>query len=371
MGCIPSKDEESGGTTPASQPKASPNKKSRAGADGGGHHVRNVFATPIEEEALANFKPPVHEKSAEEKAFIRDALKHNFVFEHLHPKELHPLLMAFEKTTVAPDELIIKQGDEGDYFYICQTGSFKFIVNDKEVGEAGAGASFGELALMYKSPRAATVKAAEAATLFRVDQKTFRFIMQKQTQKGQADKVALLQGVDFLKDLQIQELSKLSHAMTPRPFTKGEYLMRKGDAADFFYLLSEGTCMATDVGVGDTKYEDVSYKAGDFFGERALVTGDPRAANVVASSDGMAFCIDKKTFELVLGDLEGACIRSQDKTRLVSSTRVVRFVLCDTEDAARGEREWAIIHCLTPSAFFLVCLGFAATPCSNHSCRRE
>lgn len=55
------------------------------------------------------------------------------------------------------DDVIIKQGDVGDFFYVLDTGATRIEVNGKKVAEVGTGGSFGELALMYNAPRAATV----------------------------------------------------------------------------------------------------------------------------------------------------------------------------------------------------------------------
>ena len=53
---------------------------------------------------------------------------------------------------------VINQGDNGDYFYVIESGQFDIFVDGHPVGDIGAGAAFGELALMYSSPRAATVQ---------------------------------------------------------------------------------------------------------------------------------------------------------------------------------------------------------------------
>jgi CRP-like cAMP-binding protein len=122
--------------------------------------------------------------------------------------------------------------------------------------------------------------------------------------------------------------------MTPKRFSAGDYLIRKGEMADYFYLVSEGTLTATDIAVGDTTYEDVMLQPGNYVGERALVTGEPRAANVLAKTDGLAFCIDKETFETVLGELSVLILRSQDKIKLVCI--LCCTMLCCTTSLSRG-----------------------------------
>ena len=283
------------------------------------HHVKNIFAKKLI--FNSDFRPPVHHKTRDEKQFILKALQNNFVFENMAPRELDPLVMAFEKSSANEGGEIIKQGDTGDYFYILEQGRCAFHVNGVEVGKATEpGSSFGELALLYTAPRAATVTALDTPTKFyRVDQTTFRYILQNQTQEGTKTKFDLLRKIPFLKDLGDEEMGQLASAMTPHPFTKDEYLMKKGDDADFFYVVQEGSLKVTDIQVGDSKYEDVIVKAGGYVGERALVTGEPRAANVVCMTDGLAFYIDKETFETILGSLNDVILRAQDQRQLVSS----------------------------------------------------
>ena len=294
----------------------------------GGHHLRNVFAKPLGD-LLGNDmkKLPVHPKSDSERVFIQMALSKNFVFEELTPAELVPLVNAFEKWSVPADTVIIQQGDdaESDYFfYILHEGSCHFTIDGTIVGTAHAGDSFGELALLYTTPRAATVTSSTettTTTLFRVDQATFRYILQQQTEQGNAEKLKLLQGVDFLKDLDGRQLDKLSEAMTPKRFREGEYLVKKGEAGDYFYILQQGTVQATDIASG--AYEDVTLQPGEAFGERALVTGEPRAANIVCLTDGLAFYIHREAFMRILGSYNDLILRSQDLRKL-SAIKVLR-----------------------------------------------
>lgn len=62
-------------------------------------------------------------------------------------------------------EVVIQQGDEGDNFYVIENGEIEFYVNGEKVGEIKDGASFGELALIYGTPRAATAKVSGCGVL--------------------------------------------------------------------------------------------------------------------------------------------------------------------------------------------------------------
>ena len=76
---------------------------------------------------------------------------------------------------VAPGEAVITQGDAGDFFYIVDAGELECFVNRDGaefpgvlVAEYRPGMTFGELALMYNTPRAATIIARTEASLFAI-----------------------------------------------------------------------------------------------------------------------------------------------------------------------------------------------------------
>lgn len=281
-------------------------------------NVFNVIAEKVED--LSKFKPPSFPKDRHDTKLILLALSKNFVFDDLEQGDRERFVDAFQHVKFAMGTDIINQGDTGDYFYVIAEGEVSFIVNGNEVGKAGAGKSFGELALLYTCPRAATVRAlSQPTSLFRVDQTTFRFMMQSQTKRSGAAKEKLLKGISFLAHLGSQELQRLSAVMVPCLFGIGDYIVRKGEQGDTFYVLQNGQVRVTDISVGGVRYEDVTLGPGDYFGEGALISSQPRAANIVALTEGSAFAIDRATFEKVLGQFKEVIFRAQDTQRLVSS----------------------------------------------------
>jgi cAMP-dependent protein kinase regulator len=282
----------------------------------GAHHLKNVFAAPLTD--LASFHPPVFPKSEVEQAYISEALKHNFVFSALSEREIKTIIDAFERIEVVPGDAVITQGEEGDYFYVIREGNLHYEVDGNTVGRARKGQSFGELALLYTSPRAATVIADSGCILYRVDQKTFRYIMQSQTVQTENDKKELLQSVAFLQDLDPSDIDKLIRALTPRKFEAGEFIVRKGEEGETFYVIQEGKVRVADISIGMTDYEDQVLGPGEYFGERALITKEPRSANVIGRNKGILLSIDRETFETLVGNLSQLVLKSQDKRKLVS-----------------------------------------------------
>mmetsp|Transcript_33292 Transcript_33292/g.50216 ORF Transcript_33292/g.50216 Transcript_33292/m.50216 type:complete len:802 (+) Transcript_33292:120-2525(+) len=295
---------------------------------------RNIFATPLDE--TSKYTVPSYNKSNEQTEFIKNAILQNFVFSNLDESEIKTMVGAFKQVTFKKDELIIKEGEEGDYYYVIDSGEVQFSVQGRVVGApAGRGDTFGELALLYSAPRAATCKAlSEETVLFSVNQETFRYTLQHKTQAADTMKRNLIKDLKLFEGLEEKDLNKLAENMIPRTFSKGEVVFRKDDVGDRFYVLQEGSVDLTEVSAGGTKYDDVQLKSGDFFGERALILKEPRAATCTAATGVIALSVDSDTFKNVMGNLGTLVMRKTDKRTLLGIELFKRTHLDENDVAA-------------------------------------
>jgi CRP-like cAMP-binding protein len=72
---------------------------------------------------------------------------------------------------------VVTQGDRGgDTFYVLRSGACDVLVDGKCVTQLAPGRAFGELALLYACPRAATVVSSEPAELWVLHQRWFRLV---------------------------------------------------------------------------------------------------------------------------------------------------------------------------------------------------
>jgi cAMP-dependent protein kinase regulator len=281
----------------------------------GAHHLKNIFATPFD---LLTYQPPTFAKSKPEQDFIRQALSQNFVFSGVATETLSALVLAFEKFEAVAGSVLIQQGDQGDYFYILYKGTCTFQVNGNAVGEARPGDSFGELALLYTCPRAATVQAVTDVTVFRVDQKSFRYLLRQQRVDSEKEKLDLLAKIPFLADLHPTDLQKLADVMTPRHFHEGQKkFVGPGGQAEFFFVLQSGRIRVTNIKVGGASYADHVLEAGSYGGEQVILMNAENTFDAVAETDGLVFVIDMATFQKVMGSHAQMVLRSTDKKKLV------------------------------------------------------
>jgi len=275
----------------------------------------NIFAAAIVLDE--NYKAPVYPKSDEAVKFIDGALGKFFLFEALTEKERKMLIDAMTMEKVPAGKAIITQGSIGDFFYIVEEGEVGFQVDGRTVGSTGRGGAFGELALLYDCPRGATCLANKPCRLWKVDQKTFRYMLANNTNSQHKEIFDILRKVPFLAQLDDNHLLRVSDALVSVDFPDKEPIIVKGNVGRVFFIVREGTLKVHDIGFGDSKYVDQDIGPGDYFGERALLTGDPRMASVTATSRCTCLCLSRDKFEDILGPLQSLIDSATNKRTLL------------------------------------------------------
>lgn len=294
------KKEEAAAAIKAQEEQIVQHAKAKKAARGAGREKLQGREIDFNEE----WKPPVHPKSDSEKKFLNGALTSNFIFSDLSDGERTLLINAMQKETAQEGDIIIKQGDTGDFFYIVEKGTISYIVDGNAVGSCGAGGSFGELSLLYDCPRSATCTAADSLTMWKVDQTTFRHLLARSNMEHEGNIIATLSKIDLFKDLDKQILTKFADVINTIKFNPGANIVTKGQTGDVFYIVKSGQVRVHDIGLGDSSFDDKTEGEGYWFGERALMTGNPRAASVTAMNDVEVFACDRVTFESTIGSLE-------------------------------------------------------------------
>ncbi len=232
------------------------------------------------------------------------------MFNALDERELNIVLDAVEEVKVQNGEAVIREGDQGDCMYILNTGSLKctkvFPGNPepKHLKDYVPGEGFGELALLYNAPRAATITATSDSTVMKLDRGTFSHIVKDSAQKKREKYDEFLQKVPILQSMDPYERSKLGDAVREEKFNDTDYIIRQGAAGEVFYMLSEGTAKATKRSPDGVETEVKAYEVGSYFGERALLMNDLRAASIIATSPVTCLTLDRSTFKRLLGPLD-------------------------------------------------------------------
>lgn len=245
-------------------------------------------------------------KTLEQRQRIETSISNNFLFKNLDEEQYKDVIDAMSEKRVHEGEDVIVQGGVGDYFYAVEEGSFSVFVSkdgdpEIKVHEYGPGGSFGELALMYNAPRAATVRCVEKAVLWALDRVTFRRILMERTSRKRRMYEGFLEEVPILSNLEPYERHKIADALESIIYNSGEVVIQQGDTGQSFYIIESGEATVVKVDENGVEHSMGSLKKGDYFGELALLTDKPRKATVIAKGRLKCATLGKKAFVRLLG----------------------------------------------------------------------
>uniref|UniRef100_A0A672F944 cAMP-dependent protein kinase type II-alpha regulatory subunit n=1 Tax=Salarias fasciatus TaxID=181472 RepID=A0A672F944_SALFA len=249
----------------------------------------------------------VHPKTDEQRCRLQEACRDILLFKTLDQEQFSQVLDAMFELIVQPQEHVIDQGDDGDNFYVIERGVYDIVVSGKCVGQYDNKGSFGELALMYNTPRAATIVATQEGALWGLDRATFRRLIVKNNAKKRRMYECFIESVPLLKSLEATERMKIVDVLGAKQFSDGERIITQGDKADCFYIVESGEAKImmkskTKADHADNaEVELTRCSRGQYFGELALVTNKPRAASAYAVGDVKCLVIDVQAFERLLG----------------------------------------------------------------------
>jgi CRP-like cAMP-binding protein len=104
-------------------------------------------------------------------------------FHKIPPANIQAIFMRMQRVDFKPGETVIKQGDEGDYFYVIVKGRCAVTRETPlnrdgiKLAELGMGDTFGEEALISDAKRNASVKVIAEGTLMRLAKQDFRTLL--------------------------------------------------------------------------------------------------------------------------------------------------------------------------------------------------
>ena len=154
------------------------------------------------------------------------------------------VINSFEKHEFTKDQTVIKEGDDGDYLFVikslliifylkylfCQLlwliynwqivyeGNLSCFKNEVKLRDYKSGDAFGELALLYNAPRAATIKTDSDCILYSLDRQTFNHIVKDASMKKRQKYEEFLGTVEVLSSLDFAEKLKLADSLRPIKF---------------------------------------------------------------------------------------------------------------------------------------------------------
>jgi len=250
------------------------------------------------------------EKSPEVTANLLNVVGKSPLLRTLDAEQKDLIVKAFSGplTKEAGDDIIV-QGDIGDVFYLLEDGSVDVLISKNKaepvkVHTYKPGDAFGELAIMYNAPRAATCRAASTSKLWALDRVSFKVIVVAAAMQKRELYKSFLEKVDILSSLNEMEVMTLADSLAEEKYDDGATIFNQGDEGNYFYIVKQGTVKCLQVDAEGNQKVVATLKEGTYFGEIALLTSKPRQATVKADGPISVLALDRATFTRVLGSLE-------------------------------------------------------------------
>ncbi len=276
------------------------NRRVAVSAEGDSKGAKKVQFEEIKKPANA-----LTQKNAAQEQLILDAVSNCSLFQNLNRSLRTRVVDLFYQQSIEAHTAVIRQGDPGINFYVIESGSFEIVVREnksgesKKVAEFSRGRFFGELALMYNAKRAATCTSMLASTVWVLNRYDFRRLVQQEGEEKARQYLELMAGIKLLAPLAQYERAQLAEALQEVDFEAGQKVFDEGEEGDAMYLIISGHVSITKNGT-----ELARLANGDYFGERALLSGEPRAATVTTVSPSQFLKLDRAAFNLLLGPLQ-------------------------------------------------------------------
>jgi len=163
---------------------------------------------------------------------------------------------------------------------------------------------------MYNTPRAATVKAKTDCKLWAIDRVTFRKYLMNATKTKREKYEQFLANVPILVNLDKYERLTIADALIPDHYSAGSEIIKEGAVGDKFFIIVSGKVKVTKGGV---ETSNSPLKEGEYFGEIALMTDEPRKATLAAIDDVKLVYLTREAFIRLMGSSQDILNRNMEK----------------------------------------------------------
>ncbi len=258
------------------------------------------------------------------------------LFSELGANAFARVIDALELRRFDDGEVVVREGDPGDCFFVVAQGMVRVERREngaeaQELAKLGEGSVLGEMAVIAKEPRGATVVAEGSADLLRFSADALAALDSELPQIGAVlQKYAtermirnLLATNPFFKPFDQKQRMDLLRRFEAHKVMPGTVLVRQGEEGRGLYLILHGEAEVVTGQNGEHQVLLAVLGTGDCFGEISLCQRCPTTASVVAKKDATIMFLPREYFQRLveavpaLGDyyLDLAIQRMQDTRR--------------------------------------------------------
>ncbi len=251
------------------------------------------------------------EVTEESLADAREALTATPLFEHLPAASLRHLISEVDFVELSAGETLFRAGDEGTTLYVVVEGRISILADtsgdgtdDTILGELREGDFFGELGLVTKQPRSATVRALVDCELLAIRRQLLMEMIQEESS-------VLTVLLSFLRERLVRNLMGTSPLFAPflkeqrqeliRRFgflevSQGTALVRQGQHSPALFVVLAGRLSVNRIEDDGETRDLATLGSGDIFGEMSLLAQSEAVATVRADTKCLLLELPRDVF---------------------------------------------------------------------------
>jgi len=213
-------------------------------------------------------------------------------------------------------EIIMRQGDKGNNFYLIKEGQCEVVVEARDgkatcVRRLSAGAGCGELAILDDRPRSATITATSSTlTLLIVNKRTFMEMIGNACRAKRSKYEPFLGEISVLAGCSGYDRNLIADVLEARTYKNGDILLSEDAHNDKFWMVVEGE-------VEDAADAKQVLRRGDHFGEMELFKNQRTSRTLVAKGTVIVATLMREQF-LALVPLTGFVSDGQTQAQAIA-----------------------------------------------------
>ena len=249
-----------------------------------------------------------------EQYLIHHRLRNSELLSSLSEQDLSAISGKLDFRTATRGDLIIEAGGPGETAFFVEEGKARLISESKEgdsYEELNEGALFGHTALITGKPYSASVRAVTDVSLWALSRAAYyeliqdhpaiklafsRALAESLSTNDQTEAMDQMRQLQLFSDVPTEALSALTARLVLRHYPAEEAIYTEGTPGDAMYIVESGEIRLMDHAYADAHLLE-RMRAGDSFGEMALLTGRTRAECARAASDTTLWVLYKTDFD--------------------------------------------------------------------------
>lgn len=212
-------------------------------------------------------------------------------------------------------KVLCQQNQSDNFLFLIIDGLVEISVDVKGethiLGKLGSGELIGEIGALFMIPRIATVTVTRPSVILEIPSEVFTDLLSNQPQLHEAVNerfheraiVTSLRCVPIFRELSDETIKELYQQSSIISARKGDVLVHEGKKGQGLYIMTTGIARVY-VTADNEEMTLALLRSGDYFGERSLLTGEPRAASVSALTDIQAVLLEGETFQSLISSNE-------------------------------------------------------------------